>query len=100
MALFRLTRHAQEQIDTRGVTTGAEVLGAVNRYADEIENTREWQVKVVVKRLTAKVYLPDGSNGDVVLAAVDPGSGNVKTIMLQRGSQVERKSKDETYLGW
>lgn len=94
----RLTYHAREQITSRGITTDSEVLDAVNQRVDQVSGSKSWEVKVVVKRLEAKVYCPDGSNGDVVVACVDPKNLAVKTVMLQRAAQVARKSQFEDYL--
>lgn len=97
--MARLTRHAQEQISNRPVVTEAEVLGAVLSKEREIVQARSTEVRVIVKTLKSKVRFPDGSNGDVVLACVDSRSLAVKTVMLQRASQVERKRRaGEAYL--
>jgi hypothetical protein len=95
-----ITKHAEAQIIDRGVTTTAEVLTAVNAKLSQIRASRTWEVRVIVKRLRVQVFLPDGSNGDVILACVDPVTLNVKTVMLQRSAQVERKAKsgESSYL--
>lgn len=93
-----LTLHAKQQIASRAVTTESEVLAAVNRHENAIRSSRAHEVRVVVKVLTASVYLPDGSNGDVVLACVDPSTVRVKTVMVQRRSQAIRKSREVPYL--
>ena len=98
MTIIRLSAHAESQIIGRQICTLDEVLSAVNRQADKIENKSAWQVKVIVKILPVRVALPDGSNGDLVIAAVDPQRQVVKTVMLERRSQVNRRSKSEPYL--
>lgn len=90
----KLTLHAREQCHQRGFSTD-EVESVVNKYASRIGESRSWEVRVVVKKLSGKVYLPDGSNGDVILACVDPVRMTVKTVMLQRYSQVVRKASCE-----
>lgn len=87
----RLTTHARQQIQKRPVVSDREVLAAVASKASEIAETDAYEVRVIVKTLPEKVYFPDGSNGDTVLACVDPDTMNIKTVMLQRSSQVERK---------
>jgi pyridoxine 5'-phosphate synthase PdxJ len=94
-----LTRHAREQIDARQVCTQAEVMREVTRKAREIR--RHWQereVKVIVKTMKAKVILEGDSNGEVVVACVDPYDLGIKTVMLTRQAQIERKSKYEVYI--
>jgi len=89
--MIELTLHASEQIQSRGVVTATEVLEAVRRNEDVISQSQSCQVMVIVKTFSGKICLPDGSNGDTVLACVDPRTMRVKTVMLQRSSQVERK---------
>ena len=93
-----LTNHAIEQINSRNICTPDEVLLAVNRHSKEIEKSKAWQVKVIVKSLPRFIYLPDGSNGDIVIAAIDPGRLTIKTVMLERRSQINRHSRNEPYL--
>jgi len=93
-----LSIHASKQIATRHITTEEEVLQAVARHSARIQRSRAPEVKVIVRTFRTRIVLNDGSNGDVVLACVDPQTLVVKTVMLQRSSQVERKRQYETYL--
>jgi len=93
-----LSIHASQQIATRRITTEEEVLQAVARYSARILCSRAPEVKVIVRTYRTRIILNDGSNGDVVLACVDPQTLIIKTVMLQRSSQVERKRQYETYL--
>ncbi len=89
---IRLSRHAKEQCDARGIASTEEVEAAVKKAAAKIGKSNTWEVRVVVKQFSNKVSLPDGSNGNLVIACVDPQSGTVKTVMLQRESQTRRKN--------
>jgi hypothetical protein len=91
--MFKLTVHAAEQCASRGITDPAEVLSACRKVENQIAAADAWEVLVIVKVFAAKQTLPDGSNGEVVLAAVDPDSGFVKTVFLQRKTQVIRKHR-------
>jgi len=87
-----MTEHARAQLAARPACgTEREVLGAVDRRCFEISRSNRPEVLVQVKILGTQVAYPDGSNGDVVLAAVDPRTLKVKTIMLQRSTQVNWK---------
>lgn len=93
-----LTFHARSQCKSRGVSP-REVLRAVEQVESQIKAASDqYEAKVVVKTLHGHVFLPDGSNGDTVIACVDTRTLRVKTVMLQRSTQVERKSKYELYL--
>ena len=89
-----ITKHAIAQCTARGVATPQEVLSRVNQVESTFRQVRVNEVRVVVKRIEY-TYLPDGSNGDCVLACVTP-DGIIKTVMLQRSSQVEHKSRTDT----
>lgn len=88
--------HAQEQLLNRGIATPDEVLTAVNRVAGRVQSSKCSECRVIVKVFSRQYQLSDGSNGDVVLACVDPGTLKVKTVMLQRKSQVIRKSQEKS----
>jgi hypothetical protein len=95
-----LSKHATERIDGRGITSDREVNAVVSSYAAEIrQHQSEFEVRVVVRSLRFKVSLPDGSNGDLVIACVDPRSLVVKTVMLQRRGQAQRKASQVHYCG-
>lgn len=83
-----LTRHAIEQIESRGITSQTEVLQAVRKVEGRLP-LAERNIKVVVRR-TVFTFLPDGSNGDTIIACVT-GEGIIKTVMLERSKQLERQ---------
>lgn len=93
--MYKITYHARQQILSRGVTSEAEVLSTIASKLNEIENVRFFEVRVVVKYLGKSVMCSDGSNGDVVLACLDPQRKTIKTVMLQRQSQLRRKSETQ-----
>lgn len=95
-----LSIHASQQIATRHISTQEEVLQAVSRHASHILRLagRTDEVKVIVRTYQTRIVLNDGSNGDVVLACVDCRTLVIKTVMLQRSSQVARKRQYEAYL--
>lgn len=88
----QFTRHAEERIQTRFAQFGmsmAMVERVVSRKVDSIGQNSEVLVKVAQSKV--KISLPDGSNGDTVLAAVkiDGSIVTVKTVMLRRSAQIE-----------
>ena len=85
--MVRMSRHAREQLASRAVVTEEEVIDACTKVEGQIASSRDWQAVVVVKTLEQKVSFPDGSNGDMVVACVDPDSRVVKTVMLRRQEQ-------------
>lgn len=91
--MYNLTLHAKFQIAQRGITSESEVLAAIASKLNLIEKVRFYEVRVVVKRLPHCVTCDDGSNGDIVLACLDPQRKTIKTVMLQRSEQVARKAK-------
>jgi hypothetical protein len=95
MPIFNITfsRHARQQAKIRDSMAD---LSLVQRYAAEIAQHEDaLEVRVVIRK--HEYYaLPDGSNGDLTIACVDPRSGIVKTVMLQRSSQSTRKNSRET----
>jgi len=112
--MIQLTHHAKEQISARAegdvynwlgkhvkhvsnLISEWEVLSACESKAAEI-SAHSREVRVIVKRLRAVVTAPDGSNGDLIVACIDPIGACVKTVMLQRNSQAKRKSQDVPYL--
>jgi len=112
--MIELTYHAKEQISARregdvynflgkhvrhvsNLISEWEVLSACQSREAEIIN-HSTEVRVIVKQLRVVVTAPDGSNGDLVVACIDPISRRVKTVMLQRHWQAERKSQDIPYL--
>lgn len=108
-----LTVHAREQIEARkdgdilaypsgklikhvtGVVTPSEVIEVVNAKIPQVKQVRGYEARVIVKILQSIVTCEDGSNGDVIVACVDPSTLKVKTVMLQRKSQVQRKQEKE-----
>jgi len=96
--MFTLTKHAWEQCQIRDIRSDT-VLAVVNRKSVQIRQFQsDYEVKVIIGRLSVKVFLPDGSNGDTVLACVDPRNNTVKTVMFQRWAQVSRKMQSEAYV--
>lgn len=83
-----LSYHASERVAERGYTPGyiLSKLSGVN-----FAGLPGDEVLVVIERYTAMVYTPDGM-GDNLVAAVNPGTGKVITVTLQRTSQLERKA--------
>lgn len=97
--MSELTKHALDQCLTRGFDPD-EVLSAVQDHEREISRSDAWEVRVVVKVYPVSRYLPDGSNGDTVIACVNPRTLRITTVMLQRDSQVRRKDGTEApYVG-
>jgi hypothetical protein len=88
--VIRMSKHANEQCESRGFDPN-EVSAVVNGKGERIQKSKSWEVRVIVKVFRAILHLPDGSNGDCVVACVDPESRTVKTVMLQRRTQVEHK---------
>jgi hypothetical protein len=89
---IRLTSHARDQINARGVTTADEVLRAVNSVQSQVLSSQAWQVKVVIKTLPSRISVA-GSEGNVVVACVDPVNKTIKTLMLEGQEQVWGRSK-------
>lgn len=89
---IRLTRHAREQIENRGVTTADEVLKAVNSVKRQVLSSSAWQVKVILKRVDYQYT--GGSEGNLVVACVDPVNRTIKTVMLEGENQYYGRSKD------
>lgn len=82
---YRLGVHARNRIAERTVgdfASEVEVLRAVNLAAPKFPAGIA-EVHVVVKRTSYQVI--NGQSGDMVIAAVDPRTQVVKTVML-RGS--------------
>lgn len=110
-----LSKHAEDQIKARSVgkingrvitplVTRAEVLDAVAEHESEIL-TGGQHANVIVKKFQGTVVAPDGkspdkwSNGDHLVAVVDPGTKKICTVMLQRGQQIEtRKTQGKLYI--
>jgi hypothetical protein len=88
-----LSWHAKDQCKVRGIDP-REVLATVRGWRREIERSGAWEVRVVVGFYQVKQVCEDGSNGDLVLACVDPRNLKIKTVMLQRSSQAYRKQAD------
>lgn len=93
-----LSFHARLQIANRAVVSEEEVLAAVSRHERTLSHAFAPEIRVVVKTMKVSTYLPDGSNGDVVVACVDTRSLKVKTVLLSRSAQVERRSREVPYL--
>jgi hypothetical protein len=95
MYTVTLSQHSKERILTRlnGLTDEAEVIRAVTRQLPAILGIQAPEVKIVIKTLKVFLYLDDESNGDAVVACVDPRSLRVKTVMLTRQSQLKRMKK-------
>jgi len=86
--------HASEQIAIRFVQFGLSesiinriVTGKVDKNG---LNSGEYLIRVATSKV--KISLPDGSNGDTVLAAIKVNQTGivVKTVMLRRSSQITR----------
>ena len=90
--MITISYHAKSQIETRAVCTVREVQEAVTQHLGG-KQLKHREAKIIVKSLPSYVVLPDGSNGTIVIACVDTRTLVVKTVMLQRRSQVIRKSK-------
>jgi hypothetical protein len=81
-------------IGVRGdVITKEDVQQAINRNEGRILAAKVREVRVIVKRFSRIVHLPDGSNGDNVVACIDPKARTVMTVMLQRSNQIAAKSR-------
>jgi hypothetical protein len=91
MKIFRFTKHARERLEERPIVTAAEVDAAISRYEVEAARSNNWQVKIVVKRTFWQVLF--GSEGDTVVACLDPKNRTVKTIMLEGSNQVYHRRK-------
>ena len=107
---IQLTKHAKEQIINRsqgdildrwGQVIGhvgnlvdeQRVLEAVRNKADAIKSASAPEVRVTVVRFSAVVQAPDGSNGDLLVACIDPVEHKIKTVMLQRHEQAEQEDR-------
>lgn len=98
--MIRLSRHAKEQCETRGFDPNeVESICAGREAQIKKHSNRTNEVRVVVKRYAAQQVCSDGSNGDIAVACVDTRNGVVKTVMLQRRTQAQRKRNDTPYLG-
>lgn len=103
-----ITKHALDQIESRQegrafsregtflgvvrqVVTVDHVEAAVTQHLKRIQKSKAPEVRLVVRTFKAEVLCSDGSNGDVVLACIDPQTVTVKTVMLQRSGQVLHK---------
>jgi hypothetical protein len=96
---MNLTVHARRRIAERPFTDEGEVMKVMLNKGPAIR--RHWEqheVRVIIKTLKAVIELPDGSNGDVVVACVDPASVTVKTVMLERAEQIQARSKYRVYV--
>jgi hypothetical protein len=96
-----LTKHALEQCEVRGIDPD-KVRQAVSKHSSAITKHKQ-QVLVVVERYPRSVYCADGSNGDTVIAVVDPQDvyswrNCVKTVFLRRSSQINNH-KDAIVIG-
>lgn len=80
--------HARVALSKRPFATVEEILEAVIRCEPKIHRTKHFEALVVVKRFTHKVVCPDGSNGNLLIACVQPRDLYIKTIMLQRSEQM------------
>jgi hypothetical protein len=69
------------------------VFQAVAEKRGQISAAKAEEVRVIVCQLDVIIHAPDGSNGDLVIACVDRRSLTVKTVMLQRSTQVRRSDK-------
>lgn len=87
----KLSKHAREQCGARGIATAEEVEAALRGHEREISQSQSWQVKVIVKRVAFTVTA--GSQGDLVVACVDPSNLVVKTVMLEGYDQYLGRSK-------
>lgn len=104
-----LTNHARRQIQgrteglaydkrtgdllgkVRQVVSEDQVNAAIEKNLQRIRRSQAAEVRVIVREFKVQVVCADGSNGDVVLACVDPRTVTVKTVMLQRSTQVAHK---------
>ena len=93
-----LSKHAKTQIAARGVITEADVNRVIGALAPKIQALHVHEVRVIVKVFSSKIVCSDGSNGNLVVACVDGRTCVVKTVMLTRAAQVERKSREVPYL--
>lgn len=90
--MLALTRHAYEQCKSRGIDPYI-VHEKVNSLRNKIAaHRREERVLVVIECLSCEIYLEDGSNGDQVVAAVDPRDVDtqrpaITTVFLNRRAQ-------------
>lgn len=109
---MKLSMHAINQINTRGESTGLFTVDDVTAACHAAESgikkfTDSQEVRVIVKTVCGSVrlqdgsfgvYLPDGSNGQLVVACMDPRTLTVKTVMLQRERQARGHSKSVPYI--
>lgn len=70
-----------------GIMTVTDVVGAVDAQATVIRQLNQAEVHVVVRRLDVIVQCTDGSNGNLIVAAVDTATMKVKTVMLRQTGQ-------------
>lgn len=67
------------------------VMGICDEKEDEIRQySSYYQVLVTIKTLKKVVRLPDGSTGNIIVAAIDPKNMEVKTVMLRQDTQKDR----------
>lgn len=91
--MVTITKHAEDQCNSRGIATPLEVLQAVRQVEGRLPRHVD-NIKIVVKR-TVFSFLPDGSNGDCVVACVT-GTGIIKTVMLERSAQLQSQRRRGT----
>lgn len=91
--MFRHTLHSKAQIEKRGIISEGEVLKVIESKYSEIMRVNHFEVKVVVKRLNRVLTCEDGSNGDLIVACLDPQRQTIKTVMLQNSWQAVSKHK-------
>lgn len=91
--MLALTKHAWSQCEARGINP-YRVKEVVNSKAQEIARfaKKTDRVLVVIEDLGYEVFLNDGSNGDQVVASVDPRDVHssrpaITTVFVNRKAQ-------------
>lgn len=87
------TSHAIKNIKGRlsGLVTIQDVEDKINQYRPELSNMHDNEQVMIVIRQLGQTMSRNGSNGNLVVACVDPRTVTVKTVMLRHSRQLGQK---------
>jgi len=88
---MRILYHARQQTNSRLSAINIspdDVLKACQNVENEvIKNRAAWQVAVIIRKLERRIVAADGSNGNLVIALIDPRDCEIKTVILRNEGQ-------------
>jgi len=97
MPTIRISEHAKREAEVRGISLSL-LRYRINQCEQAALETPYEEAKVIIRVLDEDKFTDNFSNGNVIVACVDPVKKVVKTVFYRRAEQVFRPCEIDQYV--